>query len=156
MSCIASLIALHIFKIFRCTLFQFKVLQSGCWGNINFARHESQLEKVEGTRVILANPWIRHFRSSQRKQLVISSTLQGKSTFGSLAVSVSGKMALTSAGLASNLEQLPASHSNLRHYDDPVDSSNTGSSRQYFGVFPVLLYFLALSSIFCFFTRGLM
>lgn len=109
------------------------------------------MEKAEGTGVILANPWIRHFRSSQRKQLVISSTLQEKSTFGSLAVRVSGKMALTSAVLASNLEQLPASHSNLRHYDDPVDSSNTGSSQQYFGVFPVLLYFLALSSIYCFF-----
>ncbi|KAI8549917.1 hypothetical protein RHMOL_Rhmol06G0062400 [Rhododendron molle] len=111
---------------------QFKLLQSGCWGNINFARHESQLEKAEGTGVILANPWIRHFRSSQRKQLVISSTLQEKSTFGSLAVRVSGKMALTSAVLASNLEQLPASHSNLRHYDDPVDSSNTEMTGQNF------------------------
>ncbi|KAF7142049.1 hypothetical protein RHSIM_Rhsim06G0050200 [Rhododendron simsii] len=111
---------------------QFKVLQSGCWGNINFARHESQLEKAEGTGVILANPWIRHFRSSQRKQLVISSTLQGKSTFGSLAVRVSGKMALTSDALASNLEQLPASHSNLRHYDDTVDSSNTEMTGQNF------------------------
>lgn len=139
--CFSDYVA-YIYHFFV-ALSQFKVLQSGFWGNINFARHESQLKKAKGTGVILANPWIRHFRSLQRKQVVISSTLQEKSTFGSLAVRVSGKMALTSAALASNLEQLPASHSNLSHFDDPVDSSNTGSSRKYFVVFPVLLYFLA-------------
>jgi len=111
---------------------QFKVLQSGCWGNIKFERHESQLEKAEGSGLILADPWIQHFRSSRRKHFVSSSTLQEKTAFGSLAVHVSGKMALTSTALAANLERPPASHSRLCHYDDPVDSSNTEVTDQNF------------------------
>lgn len=111
---------------------RFKVLQSGCWGNIKFERHESQVEKAEGSGLILADPWIRHFRSSHRKHFVSSSTLQEKTAFGSLAVHVSGKMALTSTALAANLERPPASHSHLCHYDDPVDSSNTEVTDQNF------------------------
>lgn len=146
MFCIASLIALHIFTIFCCILFQFKVLQSGCWGNIKFERHESQLEKAEGSGLILADPWIRHFRSSRKKHFVSSSTLQEKTAFGSLAVHVSGKMALTSTALAANLERPPAYHSRLCHYDDPVDSSNTGSYNNMPGYF-LYVYFLTLASM---------
>lgn len=156
MFCIASLIALHIFTIFCCILFQFKVLQSGCWGNIKFERHESQLEKAEGSGLILADPWIRHFRSSRKKHFVSSSTLQEKTAFGSLAVHVSGKMALTSTALAANLERPPAYHSRLCHYDDPVDSSNTGSSQQYAGVFPLCIFpHLSFHVLFYFFICGL-
>ncbi|GFY86861.1 cold regulated protein 27 [Actinidia rufa] len=96
---------------------QFKVLQSGRWGNINFERHESQVDKRDKSGVILANPWIRHFRSACRKKILASSILQEKAAFGSLGVRASGKMALTSAALAANLEQFPACHSYLRRYD---------------------------------------
>ncbi|KAL6995509.1 hypothetical protein U1Q18_005644 [Sarracenia purpurea var. burkii] len=60
---------------------QFKVLQSGCWGNIKCERHESQLDKVDQP------------------------------------VNARAKMALTSAALAANSDQVTASHSHLCRYD---------------------------------------
>ncbi|THG21469.1 hypothetical protein TEA_001087 [Camellia sinensis var. sinensis] len=109
---------------------QFKVLRGGCWGKIDFERHESQLDKADGSGVLLANPWIRHFRPSFRHQIVTSSALQEKSAIGNPAVHVNGKMALTSTALAANLEQFPARHAHL--CDDDSADSNTEVTDQNF------------------------
>ncbi|XAR61889.1 hypothetical protein NMG60_11016433 [Bertholletia excelsa] len=92
---------------------QFKVLRRGCWGKINFKRHEQQLEKEDGCNILLGNPWIRHFRSSCRHQVLAPSTLQENAAFGSLAVHASGKMRLTSSALADSLEKFPVGLSHL-------------------------------------------
>ncbi|CAK9135312.1 unnamed protein product [Ilex paraguariensis] len=53
---------------------QYKVLQDGCWAKINFRRDESQLNKADGPGVLLANPWIRHFRSGCRPMVKTSAS----------------------------------------------------------------------------------
>ncbi|XP_059636948.1 cold-regulated protein 27-like [Cornus florida] len=87
---------------------QFKVLRSGCWEKINFERQEPRVEKADGSRVLLANPWIRHFRSASRHQVVTSSALQEKAAFEGRAICVKGKMALPSP--SANSEQFHAPH----------------------------------------------
>ncbi|XP_057469363.1 cold-regulated protein 27-like [Actinidia eriantha] len=109
---------------------QFKVLQSGRWGNINFEIQKSQVNKADKSGVILANPWIRHFRSARRKKILASYFHQEKAAFGSLGVRASGKIALTSAALAANLEQFSACRSHLRQYDSV--GSNTEVTDQNF------------------------
>uniref|UniRef100_A0A5B6YXX7 Cold regulated protein 27 n=1 Tax=Davidia involucrata TaxID=16924 RepID=A0A5B6YXX7_DAVIN len=108
---------------------QFKVLRGGCWGKINFERGEPQLDKADGPRVFLANPWIRHFRSACRHQVVTSPAFPKKVAFESQAIHIDGKMALTSA-LAPNSKQFHVRDSHLCCRDST--GSNTEGSDQNF------------------------
>ncbi|XP_052200745.1 cold-regulated protein 27 [Diospyros lotus] len=100
---------------------QYKVLRSGCWGKINFDRHESRLEKADGSGGLLTNPWIRHFRSSFRHKNAASSFVE-QAPYGTPAVHVKGKTELTSA-LDTSLEQSSACHSHLPLYDSVGSST---------------------------------
>uniref|UniRef100_A0A5B6YZK2 Cold regulated protein 27 n=1 Tax=Davidia involucrata TaxID=16924 RepID=A0A5B6YZK2_DAVIN len=95
---------------------QFKVLRGGCWGKINFERDEPQMDKADGPRVLLANPWIRHFRSACRHQVVTSPALPEKTAFESQPIHSDGKMALTTA-LAANSKQFHVCNSHLCCHD---------------------------------------
>ena len=116
------------------THLQYKVLRGGYWVKVNFERHKSQLDKADWSGVLLANPWIRHFRSTRRQQTVTPPPRE-KSAFGSSEeVCVSRNMALTTAALLANLNPSPLCHSNSCHYDSV--GSNIGSSHLYFAIVP--------------------
>ncbi|KAA8528535.1 hypothetical protein F0562_035890 [Nyssa sinensis] len=108
---------------------QFKVLQGGSWGKIKFERDEPQMDKADGSRVLLANPWIRHFRSTCRPQVVTSPALPENTAFESQAIHSDEKMALTTA-LDANPKQFHARHSRLCCHDSV--GSNTEVSDQNF------------------------
>ncbi|XP_057502877.1 cold-regulated protein 27-like [Actinidia eriantha] len=109
---------------------QYKVLRGGYWVKVNFERHKSQLDKADWSGVLLANPWIRHFRPTRRQQIVTPPPRE-KSAFGSSEeVCVSRNMALTSAALLANLNPSPLCHSNSCHYDSV--GSNTEVTDQNF------------------------
>ncbi|XAR64038.1 hypothetical protein NMG60_11024236 [Bertholletia excelsa] len=55
---------------------QYKVFQGGCWEKTNFKRYKRQVNKTEVPDAFWANPWIQHFRSSSRIQVLTSSALQ--------------------------------------------------------------------------------
>ncbi|KAK4744804.1 hypothetical protein SAY87_011116 [Trapa incisa] len=47
---------------------QYKVLQRGFWHKINFTRPNFSKNKPDGSRRVLASPWIKHFRSLSKQQ----------------------------------------------------------------------------------------
>ncbi|KAL6957609.1 hypothetical protein U1Q18_041195 [Sarracenia purpurea var. burkii] len=51
---------------------QYKVLQGGCWEKVNFGKHNSLLDKPDGSGVLIANPWIRHFKATCGHQILTS------------------------------------------------------------------------------------
>ncbi|KAK4770527.1 hypothetical protein SAY87_031059 [Trapa incisa] len=51
-----------------CPSGQYKVLQHGFWHKVNFARPSFSQNKADGSRRVLASPWIRRFRSSSKQQ----------------------------------------------------------------------------------------
>ncbi|KAL0366187.1 UNVERIFIED_CONTAM: Cold-regulated protein 27 [Sesamum radiatum] len=46
---------------------QFKVLRDGCWSKIDFKRDEAEVNQEEESGVLLANPWIQHYRRSEKQ-----------------------------------------------------------------------------------------
>ncbi|KAF7138962.1 hypothetical protein RHSIM_Rhsim07G0228200 [Rhododendron simsii] len=112
---------------------QYKVLRGGCWEKVNFENQKPQTNKENGPRVLLAHPWIQHFRSACREQNVLSCDLQERTSFGNLEVRGIGKMAFAPADLAANMKQFSLCRS------DSV-GSNTGSSQLSFAVFSTEIY----------------
>lgn len=99
---------------------QFEVLRDGCWKKINFERPDLQVVKADGSRDILRNQWIQHFRPASRLPRLGSPnhrTSSGK-----------GKKALTYAS-AGNSEQFHARH---LYFADQVNSSNAEVTDQNF------------------------
>ncbi|KAK9270725.1 hypothetical protein L1049_026308 [Liquidambar formosana] len=92
---------------------QFKVLQGGCWQKINFEKAEPQPSKADGSRALLVNPWIRHFRSASRHQFVGSPTIQENVASTNKEIHLRGKKA-SSCELA---KQFPICHSHLCRQD---------------------------------------
>ncbi|KAE9458735.1 hypothetical protein C3L33_09366, partial [Rhododendron williamsianum] len=84
---------------------QYKVIRGGCWEKVNFENQKPQTNKENGPRVLLAHPWIQHFRSACREQNVLSCDLQERTSFGNLEVRGIGKMAFAPADLAANMKQ---------------------------------------------------
>lgn len=87
--------------------FQFKVLRDGCWETVNLKRNQARLNKADGSHVLSANPWIRHFRSG---------AVQEK------------------AALATISNRLSTSHANVCRQD--LVGSNTDNSQLNLGVLP--------------------
>ncbi|KAK4434430.1 Cold-regulated protein 27 [Sesamum alatum] len=46
---------------------QFKVLRGGRWSKIDFKRDEAEVNREEESGVLLANPWIQHYRRSDKQ-----------------------------------------------------------------------------------------
>lgn len=123
----ASVISDHSclsFAILCSSHLQYKVLRGGCWEKVNFESQKLQTNKGNGPHVLLANPWIQHFRSACREQNVLSCDLQERISYGSLEVRTIQKIALAPADLAANMKQFPLCRS------DSV-GSDIGSSQLY-------------------------
>jgi hypothetical protein len=103
---------------------QYKVLRGGCWEKVNFESQKQQTNKENGPHVLLANPWIQHFRSACREQNVLSCDLQERISFGSLEVRTIQKIALAPADLAANMKQFPLCHSDSVGSDTEVTDQN--------------------------------
>ncbi|KAF8406318.1 hypothetical protein HHK36_008404 [Tetracentron sinense] len=108
---------------------QFKVLRHGCWQKINFERAQPRLEIADESKVILKNPWIRHFRSAGKRQNVTSCDLQEYGSVRGEAIQLRVKKTL-SCGLATSSKQLSACHPHLCHQDSI--GNNTEVSDQNF------------------------
>lgn len=99
---------------------QFKVLRGGCWQKINFARAgDLQLKKAEGSRILSANPWIRHFRTGGKPQVVAPADVQNNVASTSEALGLVGNHATC------NSKHIHASHFHLCHHD--LVGSDTGN-----------------------------
>ncbi|KAG8390012.1 hypothetical protein BUALT_Bualt01G0039000 [Buddleja alternifolia] len=48
---------------------QFKVLREGYWSKINFRRDEAEVNQEEESGVLIANPWIQHYKCSERQPI---------------------------------------------------------------------------------------
>ncbi|KAL0323065.1 UNVERIFIED_CONTAM: Cold-regulated protein 27 [Sesamum angustifolium] len=46
---------------------QFKVLRDGCWSKLDFKRDGEEVNQEEESGVLLANPWIQHYRRSEKQ-----------------------------------------------------------------------------------------
>lgn len=57
---------------------QFKVFRDGSWARINFRKETARVMKVEGPGTFLANPWIKHYKSSCRHGTRICPAFQEK------------------------------------------------------------------------------
>ncbi|CAI8606308.1 unnamed protein product [Vicia faba] len=51
---------------------QFKVLRGGCWQKMNFERENSQMSRGNSRNDLIANPWIQHYRSSNKQENVVA------------------------------------------------------------------------------------
>lgn len=110
---------------------QFKVLRGGCWQKINFKRGDSQLKKADGSRSLLANPWIQHFRSACTTQVVASGDVQKNDASTSQALDVAGNNAIFCGTATSNSNQIHARYYQYLCHQDSADS-NTEVSDQNF------------------------
>lgn len=108
---------------------QFKVLRGGFWQKINFERARKQMVKADGSHVLLANPWIQHFRSVCRDETVVLPAPQENGSSTRKAVPSRGKKA-SPCGLATTSKQFPMYHCHLRQRDSL--STNTEVSDQNF------------------------
>ena len=106
--------------------FQFKVLRGGCWQKVNFKRAGFQLKKAaDGSRSLLANPWIQHFRSSCATQVVASADVQKNGASTSQALGLAGNNSYSSCGRATcNSNQIHAYQFHSCHQD--LVDDNTG------------------------------
>jgi hypothetical protein len=122
---------------------------------INFKRGDSQLKKADGSRSLLANPWIQHFRSACTTQVVASGDVQKNDASTSQALDVAGNNAIFCGTATSNSNQIHARYYQYLCHQDSADS-NTGTLRPqlYFGVFLenspfcIVLAWLVLKFIF--------
>lgn len=135
-----------VFYDLCCSHLQYKVLRGGCWEKVNFENQKPQTNKKNRPRVLLAHPWIQHFRSACREQNVLACDLQERTSFGNLEVRGIGEMAFAPADLATNMKQFSLCRS------DSV-GSNTGSSQLSFAVFSTEIY-LSLACIAYFRSCG--
>ncbi|XP_075633786.1 cold-regulated protein 27 [Castanea sativa] len=111
---------------------QFKVLRGGCWQKVNFNRADLQLKKAAGgSRSLLANPWIQHFRSSCTTQVVASADVQKNGASKSQALGLAGTNSNSSCGRATcNSNQIDACQFHSCHQD--LIDDNTEVSDQNF------------------------
>ncbi|KAL9271878.1 Cold-regulated protein 27-like protein [Drosera capensis] len=56
---------------------QFKVHRNGSWKRFNFGKGELLREVNDEHRLLLSNPWIRHFTSRRRKGMVLMTPREG-------------------------------------------------------------------------------
>lgn len=107
-------------------IFQFKVLRGGFWQKVNFNRADLQLKKAAGgSRSILSNPWIQHFRSSCTTQVVASADVQKNGASNSRALGLAGNNSNSSCGRATcNSNQIDACQFHSCHQD--LIDDNTG------------------------------
>ncbi|KAK4599412.1 hypothetical protein RGQ29_009461 [Quercus rubra] len=111
---------------------QFKVLRGGCWQKVNFKRADFQLKKAaDGSRSLLANPWIQHFRSSCATQVVASADVQENGASTCQALGLAGNNSNFSRGRATyNSNQIHACQFHSCHQD--LVDDNTEVSDQNF------------------------
>ncbi|KAF5468254.1 hypothetical protein F2P56_012420 [Juglans regia] len=110
---------------------QFKVLLGGHWKEINFDRAvELQLKKADGSKGLLASPWIRHFRSGCTPRVVASADLQNNVASISEALDLVGNHTVFCGSDNCNLKHNRACHFHLDHHD--LVSSDTEVSDQNF------------------------
>lgn len=145
-SSLYEILALNFCHCFLCDSFhsflptsQFKVLRGGFWQKINFERARKQMVKADGSHVLLANPWIQHFRSACRDETVVLPAPQENGSSTRKAVPSRGKKA-SPCGLATTSKQFPMYHCHLRQRDSL--STNTGSHWLYIVVVWKILLFL--------------
>ncbi|XP_077213585.1 cold-regulated protein 27-like isoform X2 [Tasmannia lanceolata] len=108
---------------------QFKVLRRGFWEKHNFEKAQTQLDTGNESRVLLANPWIQHFRSaSSGKGLEVTSVdLQENSE----TVHLGGrKNETTTSGVPTSSKQHPACYSSM-HRQDSVGSITEVSDQNF-------------------------
>ncbi|KAG2663668.1 hypothetical protein I3843_16G045000 [Carya illinoinensis] len=102
----------------RITSGQFKVLRGGCWQKINFARaYDLQLKKAKGSRVLLTNPWIRHFRTGCTPQVVAPADVQNNTASTSEALGLVGNHAMFCGSATCNSEHIHGCQFHLCHRD---------------------------------------
>lgn len=108
---------------------QYKVQRDSCWNKINFRKNESQLHEADECCVLLANPWIRHFRSSCQHHIVTSPILQRNDELENQTVPSKGKEVI-SHGLAGTSQQFNEFH---RHFccQDSVGSNAEVSDQNF-------------------------
>ncbi|KAB1220241.1 hypothetical protein CJ030_MR3G017065 [Morella rubra] len=93
---------------------QFKVLRGGSWQKIHFERApDLQLMKEEGSRGLLTNPWIRHFRHACTPQVGASVDVHNNAACASEALDLIGNHSISCGSEACNLEQIDACHHDL-------------------------------------------
>lgn len=109
---------------------QFKVLLGGRWKEINFDRAvELQLKNADGSKGLLANPWIRHFSSGCTPRVVGSADLPNNVTTTSEALDLVGNHSVFCGSDTCNLKHNRACHFHLDHHD--LVSSDTGAFQLY-------------------------
>lgn len=114
---------LSIFSSLISILFQFKVLRRGCWQKINFQRPEPQPNLANGSNRLLTSPWVQHFRSARKPQVVTSPALQESAASKNQAINLSGRKIMFCGTATSSKHFLCNSYS---CHQDLVDS-NTGA-----------------------------
>lgn len=121
---------------------QFKVLLGGHWKEINFDRAvELQLKKADGSKGLLASPWIRHFRSGCTPRVVASVDLQNNVASTSEALDLVGNHRVFCGSDTCNLKHNRACHFHLDHHD--LVSSDTGA----FSYISISFYCVGINSI---------
>ncbi|GMH04034.1 hypothetical protein Nepgr_005873 [Nepenthes gracilis] len=104
---------------------QFKVHQDGSWQRINFERGEHLLEEADGRDILLANPWIRHFRGGCRQDVPFA-TYQQNIASRSQQVSYGRKKELA-CGLVNKSELFPV----CSHHQYPLNSNEEVSDQNF-------------------------
>lgn len=127
----------HIFVL----SFQFKVFRSGFWQRMNFERARKQMVKADGSPVLLANPWVQHFRSLSRDEAVALPDIERHGASTSKVVSSRGKMP-SSCGLATTSKQFPMYHCRL--FQPESIGTDEGTPQEYIFVFSEIFSFLHL------------
>ncbi|KAK6938679.1 hypothetical protein RJ641_032187 [Dillenia turbinata] len=110
---------------------QFKVLRGGCWQRINFQRAELQANKADNSQVLLANPWIQHFRPPCRHQVEASLVVPDNPAFKTQAVHSRGKKAISCGG-DTHAKKTLVTHSHVCNQDSTENEDNTEMSDQNF------------------------
>ncbi|XP_061344722.1 cold-regulated protein 27-like [Gastrolobium bilobum] len=91
---------------------QFKVLRCGCWQKISFERENPQMSRINQCHDLTANPWIRHYRSSNKQRSVVAPSLQESVTTTSQVVELGQRKGITSGS-----EHLHLCESHVHHQD---------------------------------------
>ncbi|KAK6939605.1 hypothetical protein RJ641_029136 [Dillenia turbinata] len=110
---------------------QFKVLRGGYWQRINFQRGELQANKADDSLVLLANPWIQHFRPPCRHQVEASLVVPDNPAFKTQSVRSRGKKAISCGGDTRSKKNWVA-HSHMCDRDSTGNGNNTEMSDQNF------------------------
>ncbi|GAB4852151.1 hypothetical protein Ancab_016341 [Ancistrocladus abbreviatus] len=104
---------------------QFKVHKHGRWQQLNFGRAEPLPEETDGHHLILANPWIKHFRAGGKPDIPLTVSQENIAS-GSQPVYRGGKMEF--AHMSANISMQFAVSS---HHQDCLNSNEEVSDQNF-------------------------